>query len=88
MRIHRFLKFIDGNKLTPLDLIAYKSGVPLKRLDELWRWSFGDDYRKARVNELIDRWNNLHAKDMLIMRHHSVVKSIRAISLIFLSKRP
>lgn len=87
MTIHRLIKFIDGNKLTALDLMAYKAGVPIRRLDEFWNWAFGDTYRKLKTADLIDHWNNLHGRELLLFRHISVVISVRAMAKLFLSQR-
>lgn len=86
MRLSKIIAEIDGNKLTALDLMAVRGGVPPRRLHEFWKYCFGDEYRKLKPHQLKDRWNNRHSDYMILMSHHSVVKSIKYMAAIFMTK--
>lgn len=83
MSLSKFLATIEGNKLTALDLMAVRSGVPVRQLHNFWKWCFGDDYRKVHPSKLKDRWNNKHSDYMIIMAHHSIPKSVELMAAIW-----
>lgn len=86
MSLSKFLATIDGNRLTAFDLIAMRNGVPPKRLHEFWSWCFGDDYKTLRPSQLPDRWNNMRSDIMIVLPSHSVEKTIKLMSAIFMTK--
>ncbi len=86
MFLPKILAEIDGNKLTAMDIMALRYGIPPKQLQEFWIFCFGDGYKKLHPTKLIDRWNNKHSDYLILRPWHSVEKSIKLMAAIFQTK--
>lgn len=84
--LSRIIEFIAKNNLNKFDVIALRSGIPPQELNDFWTWALGDTYKTMPIKEMPARWNSLHASDMILLSHHSVVESIKRMVLIYLTK--
>lgn len=83
-RILKFLAMADKEGLTVLDTMAVNAGIPPTKLKYFWPWCFGEDYKKIHPKEFTRRWNERHAKQIMIFPTDSVGKSIRVMAEIYL----